>query len=221
MPMTEKRWLAAQSWINVIDHVEKPKHARKLRLFGCACCRRVWEMLTDAASRGAVEAAERFADGEIGKAELTLARKAAKRAIGRGPARDYTPKQWAAEAAMLVTLQSLGDSGRSAAGRAAGAVHDAKVRHHTDEKRLHLPIFKDIFGNPFRPVVFDPQWRSESAVALARTAYDTRDFALMPILADALEEAGCDSPEVLAHCRDPRQVHVRGCWVLDGVLDKR
>ncbi len=81
-------------------------------------------------------------------------------------------------------------------------------------------VIRDIFGNPFRPVAFDPRWRSESAVALARTAYDTRDFTLLPILADALEEAGCDHTDVLAHCRQPDAVHVRGCWVVDLVLGK-
>jgi hypothetical protein len=220
MPLTEKRWLAAPRWGSIIESVEKPKHARKLRLFGCACCRRIWEMLTDGASREAVEAAERFADGEIGKVELALARKAAKREIGPGLPRSYTPQQWAAQGAMLVTLQSLGDSGRSAAGRVAGAVHDAKLRHHLEEQRLQTPTFRDIFGNPFRPVVFPDSRRSESAVALARTAYDTRNFTLLPILADALEEAGCDHPDVLTHCRQPDAVHVRGCWVVDGVLGR-
>lgn len=80
-------------------------------------------------------------------------------------------------------------------------------------------IFKDIFGNPFRPVAFDPVWRSESAVALARAAYESRNFTLLPILADAFEEAGCDHPDVLAHCRGPGP-HVRDCWVVDLVLGK-
>jgi hypothetical protein len=80
--------------------------------------------------------------------------------------------------------------------------------------------FWDILPNPFRPVIFDPCWRSESAVALARTAYDTRNFTLLPILADALEEAGCDHADVLAHCRDPKALHARGCWVVDLVLNK-
>ena len=80
-------------------------------------------------------------------------------------------------------------------------------------------IFKDIFGNPFRPVAFDPAWRSEAAVALARAAYEGRNFTLLPILADALEEAGCDHPDVLTHCRGPGP-HVRGCWVVDLVLNK-
>lgn len=79
-------------------------------------------------------------------------------------------------------------------------------------------LFRDIFGFPFRPVAFDPAWRSETAVALARGMYDGRDFGLMPVLADALDDAGCDHPDVLAHCRDRDGVHVRGCWVVDGVL---
>jgi hypothetical protein len=81
-------------------------------------------------------------------------------------------------------------------------------------------ILRDIFGNPFRPVAFDPAWRTTDAVALARQMYDSRDFGLMPILADALQDAGCDSNELLNHCRGAEQVHVRGCWVIDLVLGK-
>jgi hypothetical protein len=79
---------------------------------------------------------------------------------------------------------------------------------------------RDIFGNPFRPVSFSPEWRTDTAVALARTMYESRDFSAMPILADALQEAGCDGDAVLTHCRDTGQVHVRGCWVVDLVLGK-
>ncbi|MBX9623053.1 MAG: hypothetical protein K2X82_04490 [Gemmataceae bacterium] len=82
----------------------------------------------------------------------------------------------------------------------------------------HHQTVRDLFGNPFRPVAFEPDWRTGSAVALARGMYDARDFAHLPILADALEDAGCDHPDVIGHCRDPDGVHVRGCWVVDGVL---
>jgi hypothetical protein len=88
------------------------------------------------------------------------------------------------------------------------------------ERIPQLSIFRDIFGNPFRPVAFDPAWRSESAVSLARMMYESRNFHVMPVLADALEEAGCDNADVLAHCREPNGVHVRGCWVVDLVLGK-
>jgi hypothetical protein len=88
------------------------------------------------------------------------------------------------------------------------------------EELFQADLFRDVFNNPFRPVAFDPAWRTGTSAALAKTMYDSRDFAAMPIFADALEEAGCDVPDVLTHCRDPKGVHVRGCWVVDLVLGK-
>ncbi|VTT98566.1 Uncharacterized protein (Fragment) OS=uncultured bacterium PE=4 SV=1 [Gemmataceae bacterium] len=81
-------------------------------------------------------------------------------------------------------------------------------------------LLRDIFGNPFRPVAFDPAWRTSTAVSLAKHMYESRDFSAMPILADAIQDAGCEAEALLAHCRDPKQVHVRGCWVVDLVLGK-
>jgi hypothetical protein len=103
------------------------------------------------------------------------------------------------------------------------------------ELAAQVALLRDIFGNPFRPVTFSPAWRTGTAVSLARTMYDARDFSAMPILADALQDAGCDSDAILAHCRDtsavlgeppagspkpPPATHVRGCWVTDLVLGK-
>ncbi len=82
-----------------------------------------------------------------------------------------------------------------------------------------LEVVRCIVGNPFRPVAFDPRWRTETAGALASGIYAERAFDRLPILADALEEAGCDHPDVLAHCRGPGP-HARGCWVVDGLLGK-
>jgi hypothetical protein len=80
-------------------------------------------------------------------------------------------------------------------------------------------LLPDIFGNPYRPVAFAPEWRTDAAVALARGMYESREFGAMPILADALQDAGCASAEILDHCRGPGP-HVRGCWVVDLVLGK-
>ncbi len=77
-----------------------------------------------------------------------------------------------------------------------------------------------IGSNPFRPVSFNPNWRTSTVVAIAKTTYDSRDFSPMPILADALEDAGCDHADILAHCRGDGP-HVRGCWVVDLVLGKQ
>jgi hypothetical protein len=69
-------------------------------------------------------------------------------------------------------------------------------------------------------LLFLAEWRTDTAVSLARTMYEAREFSAMPILADALQDAGCDHDDVLNHCRVLNQVHVRGCWVVDLVLGK-
>ena len=87
------------------------------------------------------------------------------------------------------------------------------------ELAYQTALLRDIFGNPFRPVTFSLEWRTDTAVAIARGMYESRDFGAMPILADALQDAGCDSDNILNHCRD-NGPHVRGCWVVDLVLGK-
>ena len=54
---------------------------------------------------------------------------------------------------------------------------------------------------------------------IAQRIYEDRAFDRMPVLADALEDAGCADADVLAHCRRPAG-HVRGCWVIDLLLGK-
>jgi hypothetical protein len=85
------------------------------------------------------------------------------------------------------------------------------------EMGRQAPLLRDIFGNPFKPTQFDPSWRSETAVALALQQYERRDFLLMPILGDALQDAGCEDEGILNHCRGSGP-HVRGCHVVDLVL---
>jgi hypothetical protein len=78
---------------------------------------------------------------------------------------------------------------------------------------------RDIFGNPFRPVNADPVWLTSTVVSLAEGMYAERAFDRLPILADALQDAGCDHPDILSHCRSD-STHVRGCWVVDLILGK-
>ncbi|VTT97628.1 Uncharacterized protein (Fragment) OS=uncultured bacterium PE=4 SV=1 [Gemmataceae bacterium] len=94
------------------------------------------------------------------------------------------------------------------------------VAAYEDEEVCQAAIVRDIFGNPFRPVAVDPAWLTADVVALARGIYEERAFDRMPILADALQDAGCDNDDVLTHCRDASATHVRGCWVVDLVLGK-
>ncbi len=83
---------------------------------------------------------------------------------------------------------------------------------------LPTELLRCIVGNPFRPVAYEPSWGPQNAVVLSRTMYDSRDFTLMPLLADLLEEVGCPA-DVARHCQGPGP-HVRGCWVVDLVLGR-
>jgi len=80
-------------------------------------------------------------------------------------------------------------------------------------------LLRCMFGNPFRPVAFDPSWRTSTVVALAGGVYADRAFDRLPILADALQDAGCENEDILAHCRGSGP-HARGCWVVDMLLGK-
>jgi hypothetical protein len=93
----------------------------------------------------------------------------------------------------------------------------AKAQNRRAE--LHAGLVRDIFGNPFRPVSFNPSWHTSTVIALAQGIYEDRAFDRMPILADALQDANCDNEEILDHCRQ-RGEHTRGCWVVDLLLEK-
>ena len=92
------------------------------------------------------------------------------------------------------------------------------------ERQSQAVLLRDIFGNPFRPAAaFDPVWLAWNDATIPRIAqaiYDERRFEDLPVLADALEEAGCTNGDILGHCRSDGP-HVRGCWVVDLVLEKK
>ena len=94
-------------------------------------------------------------------------------------------------------------------------VRSEKQQLQAREAGLQVAFLRDIFGNPFRPATLDPAGLTTDVAALARAIYDERVFDRMPILADALQGAGCNNDDILNHCRDTSQVHVRGCWVID------
>ncbi|WP_232069622.1 hypothetical protein [Gemmata massiliana] len=98
---------------------------------------------------------------------------------------------------------------------------EERFDHHSyvSARWIQANLLRDIFGNPFRPAAFSPSWRTSTVIALAAQMYESRDFGAMPILADALQDAGCDSADVLDHCRGEGP-HVRGCWLVDLVLGK-
>jgi hypothetical protein len=96
------------------------------------------------------------------------------------------------------------------------------VHNWEDDEAIDLQasLLRDIFGNPFRPVTLDPSWLTSTVLALATGIYADPAFDRMPILADALQDAGCDNEDILNHCRQPGE-HVKGCWCVDLILNKK
>jgi hypothetical protein len=83
-------------------------------------------------------------------------------------------------------------------------------------------MVREIFGNPFRPWQVDPDWRTANFGAVLKIAEHidrTGEFADLPILGDALEDAGCSDEAALTHCRGPGP-HTLGCWVVDAILGR-
>ena len=218
--MTEAEWLACENPARMLTFVGRQPRERKFRLFGVACCRRVWEMFPSDACRNAVEIAEQYADGAATTKELTQVEKRLRRKVldhkhrsgqrARSVAWRVTQNAYSPSIISLAMMELFGLSVAVAWGA------DARKK----EGCRQSASLRDVFGNPFRPVAFDAAWRTSTAVALATQMYDSRDFGAMPILADALQDAGCTSDDILDHCRDPKQTHVRGCWVVDLVLGK-
>jgi hypothetical protein len=198
---------------------------RKLRLFACNCLRRVWHLLTDERSRDAVAMAERYADGEVVGEGIRATRRAAMvpvRAIRRAVADSTTVgAAWAA----LLCINPAYSCSEAALVSATVAEADLTRRNGCQaERQPLLAVLRDSFGPlPFRTVPLDPSWlawNNGAVQGLARAIYEERRFEEMPVLADALEEAGCTNAEILNHCRQPGE-HVRGCWVLDLLLGKQ
>jgi hypothetical protein len=210
--MTEEQWLNGEDMLRMLAQAYVCAGNRKLRLFACACCQRFAHLLPTKAARRALSASEGAADGLTKFADLA----AAKRAVPVLAPRNAT--EWASNCAHFSANRISRHAAFSAYSTSAEVVRSLGFPYESHE-RYYADLLRDIVGNPFRPVAFDPAWRSEVAVGIARGIYDERAFERMPILADALQEAGCEHPDILSHCREPGE-HVRGCWVVDLVLGK-
>jgi hypothetical protein len=236
--MTESEWLSCTDPAPLLDFAGGWLTERKLRLFGCACCRRLWPVLTERGSREAIAAAEQSADRlppspaaaaaarpiaavflppcPCARCAVTAGRNAALAApwaLAR-PARDAAAVA-SASTAFAAACLAIAENGRAEEAGAWEAARDAELARQAD-------LLRDLAGNPFRPTpIADAvlRWNDGTVRRLARSAYEDRAFDRLPILADALEEAGCDNADLLNHCRG-KDDHSRGCWALDGLLGK-
>jgi len=233
--MDEAEWLACKHTELMLGGILRGRLSdRKLRLFACACVRRILHLSTvkdtNAITLRAVETAERYADGEATAEELAAAN----------------------DSSHLNSLLSAicSPDGLEAARRCAFTAEDIFAANNTGmdltlaERAKQTPLLRDIAGNPFRQIVrfgstalirderlavhIDVEllqlphwlaWNNGVVRKIAGVIYDDRRFEDMSILADALEDAGCGNADILSHLRGPGP-HVRGCWVVDLLLGK-
>jgi hypothetical protein len=244
IPSTEAEWLtcgepslmclALSGYGNI-----PPLHSgsdRKRRLYHVASCRRGWDLLAaEELCRKAVEVAERFADGEATAEELKAAHAAAY-ASCEDAFDDFTFDErrgsaiaFAVQAAVYTAdpevirwsipawcARAHANPGREHGEQAWNAICNV-------EWKVECGLIRDVFGNPFRPACVAPtwlRWNDGTVHKIAQDIYDKAHFENLPILGNALLDAGCDDETILTHCREPGS-HIRGCWVVDLLLGKK
>jgi hypothetical protein len=224
--MTEAEWLAFGDPGPMLDFLRGKASDRKLRLFIVVCCRHLqssWE--SPPVYNEFLEWAELFADGAASSEDLA--------SIGEAVALyldDYAPDWWTGIARAVACAVHLPRADPFGIRQATLQVlrydqfpGEDRAGLECEEFTYQAAVLRDLVGPfPFRPMSLDPgwlTWNSGAIPKLAQAIYDERRFADLPILADALEEAGCTHADILDHCRRPGE-HVRGCWVVDLLLSK-
>jgi hypothetical protein len=244
--MTPEEWDRCTNPAPMLEFLRGRASDRKLRLFACACHRRIWHLLGDDGDlRKAVDLIERCADDLVGEQERGAVDQAEQALIGPAD-RGWESIPWVERAAQLAIdlatwkeRQAWEDAqvatfrSRSADPPAPATQHWAEAAFRqavTAERGGQYPLLRDVFGPlPFRPVSIDPAWlawHGGAIKALAQSLYEERelpsghlDAARLGVLADMLEEAGCCDAELLGHLRGPGP-HVRGCFAVDLLLGK-
>jgi hypothetical protein len=224
--MTEGEWLTAIRPTGMLLFLRSCGSSRKVLLFNLACCGRVWSLLGDEDRKRFVQADSVVDDREATRrlvVELEPERTASLALAGLREVSVTGEQAHLLRSQSKLRLYIDTELNWSVGGL---AFHAASMRHEESdhpereaEERAQSDLVRDIFGNPFRPVAFDPRWWTADVVALARGIYEDRAFDRLPLLADALMDAGCDHEDIVAHCRSVGP-HVRGCWVVDLVLGK-
>jgi hypothetical protein len=215
---------------------------RLLYLLGVAVCRRLAALFPDPCCQRMLEVAETFAEGRATLDELAdahdvidafrcsslpAATEAAVNAVFWLSPDDYKVIRilWhVGDAVGYLRAVDAGVLPAGATGREEEAVwkDPSFLAGREAEERAVCDLIRDVIGNPFRPVAVDPSllaWNDGAILKMAKAIYDERAFDRLPLLADALEDAGCTEADTLAHCRGPGP-HVRGCWAVDLLLEK-
>ncbi len=213
--MTETDWLASHEPTRMWRHVQRSAAPRKVRLLCAGCARRALPPDPPPPLTDLLALVESLADHPA-PPDATYYRLMG--AVGEmRVSESVTGRSRRAVMAVFYAAQQPARPGIHVSDvfhEAAGAADDADV-----EYAAQADLVRCVFGNTPKQVEFEGGWRTEAVVGLARGMYESRDFGPMPVLADALEDAGCVDEDILTHCRGP-EPHVRGCVVLDAILGK-
>jgi hypothetical protein len=185
---------------------------RKYRLLGVACCLTIRHLAGDDMTRNAIDVADRYANGQATREEAWEAAGI----VYKEQRRNFTA-HLAEEQTHLLYSAGRASSPEDLMDNVQGILNNLRWRDAEN-----AGFVRDIFGNHFRSASIDPawlKWRDGAICNAARLVYEERAFDRLPVLADALEDAGCSEADLLAHLRSPGP-HVRGCWAVDLVLAK-
>jgi hypothetical protein len=213
--MTEADWLASTDPTPMLEFLRGKASDRKCRLFAATCCRHSLLTFDYYDLEGAVNWAEDRIETADDDCPDTV-----REAIHWATTEPCESLNHLGMAVVMVAWEPVFDCSV-----ARYMLTEIEMAHETsdagpdDETRKQADLMREHFGNPFRPAGLDPAWRTPTVLALANGIYEDRAFDRLPILADALEDAGCDNADLLAHCRGEGE-HVRGCWAVDLVLGK-
>ena len=234
--MTESEWLDCTDPTTMLQFLRGKTSDRKMRLFAVACCRRIWHLLLDERCRKGIEVAEQYADGVATKGELDAADNEVRATIaseGHAALAVYHAFFAPHHDSRYVCNHAIGAADQAVFAIAGNAMQDqgANLQAIADpfasnqctaldsERAAQVKAVHDIFGNTFHPLNHVSFKLAGPVIALGQAIYSERSFDRLPILADAMEEAGCNNEEILNHCRSGGE-HSRGCWVIDLVMGK-
>jgi hypothetical protein len=222
--MTEAEWLKSDDVTPMFEAARSMAGwSRRLAvLFGAACVRHTPGAAEQDLPSQAADAVERAADSGDWTEVAQLHHKAGRRCSQ--VVTDSVPHFWAL-AALRLTDDDVAHWGMHVPFFLRRARSPRSKNGPRPLRRAYAALLRDVAGNPYQcwrgtQPTFRPDWRTDAVIALAKGIYELREFTSMPILADALQDAGCEQPDLLAHCRDAKNPHVRGCWVVDLVLER-
>jgi hypothetical protein len=238
--MTEAEWLACTGPDPMLEWLRDAGRAsdRNVRLFAAACCRRVLGLLTAPSASAWLAVCEDSTGGEAAHQAWERAVADVREAEYQAWCCGFVPnpegqRVWGVDRPVILMIEealhgeAVTELGVEAVLHASGTLGTPRGEEvEGGERAAQSRLLRCIFGNPFRPVALAPAWLTPDVVSLAQAAYDNRTLPAgtleperLSLLADALEDAGCDNADLLAHLRAPGP-HVRGCWPLDLLLGK-